>query len=147
MDGGLRKKLPSGTTPTDKKDLTKAPGVLNAKDICYIIKVCSEAGVSELKFGNLEVSFNGGALLAKPGKDTPAILGFKENEAYQNEQQPALPDRNAKSAKLTLFDKQILEELDRNQLMIEDPIGYERFVIDEQLSRDAGTDANTDEEF
>jgi hypothetical protein len=142
------KKLPSGTTPTDKKSLTKPTVLLNAKDICYIIKACSEAGVSELKFGDLEVSFKGGALLAKPGKDTPATLGFKENEAYQNEQQPALPDRKAPSEKkMSLFDKEILEELEKSQLMIEDPIGYERFVIDEQLSRDAGTDANSEEEY
>lgn len=136
--------MPNGTILMDKKQLTKATGVLNAKEICYIVKACSEAGVTELKFGDLEVIF-GGEASSLSEKATPALMGFTENRAYQKEQQPAKLARDALSAKLSLFDTKILEEIDKSQLMIEDPIGYEQFVVDEQLSRDAGNHGETED--
>lgn len=142
MTGVSRKKLPNGTTPTGYKSLTSSKDMFKVKEICHIVRVCSEAGVTELKFGDLEVKF-GGAFLSSPTKTEPAPLGFSEKEAYQSlPLKPVLPDSNTLSQKMNFIDKQVLEELERSQLMLEDPLAYEQLVIDEHISGDVGLDAD-----
>ena len=123
------------------KTLTIAKEMFQSKEICNIIKVCSEAGVVELKFGGLEVKF-GGASLPSP-KKSPAELGFQGKEAYQiSPQKSVLPDSNATSQKMDLIDKQVLEDLERTNLLLEDPLAYEQMIFDEHLTGNAGTDAS-----
>lgn len=140
MGGVSRKKLPSGATPTGCKDLTSLPDVFKVKEICHIIRVCSEAGVTELKFGGLEVKFGGA--FSPADKPKPATLGFQENKAYQSlPQKPVLPESDTFSQQMSFTDRSVLEELERSQLMLEDPLAYEQMVIDSYVG-DVGTDAD-----
>ena len=109
------------------KPLTNIKVKFTTNDIRDILKWCRESGVSKLKFGDLEVSF---------ADTTPEKIGQVENLAYQTTQrQPALPDSKAPSDKLSTLDRQILEDMERSQSMIDDPLRYEEEMILEHINR------------
>ena len=98
--------------------------VLNASDICCIIEACGKAKVSELGFAGLRLTFGWTAKEeAEKTKDTPA---------------PHLSERvvseASKIAEQTLQRDEIITKEDLvQQLLIEDPLAYERFIIGEEL--------------
>jgi hypothetical protein len=109
----------------ETEDLTNIPEVFTNVNICRIIKVCKEAGVSKLKFGDLEVEFN------QPVKR----FGPEEKLAYQKPAQViAAPESKANTNAPSAFDKTLHEDLRITQLMLEDPLAYEQMVIDAQIN-------------
>lgn len=74
---------------------------LSAKDVCDIIKSCKKSGVTSFRFGELDLQFGDQPKPAKPGSSSS--LAEKDDE--QSEDNP-----------------------DLDQLMVEDPAAYERYV-------------------
>ena len=89
-------------------------------NLCAIIDACAKGGVSEMKFGGIEIYF----FRPEIKEDTPSqtVLGYNAG--------PQLPDK-----KVASFDPDVMEDLRISQLMIDDPHGFEQEIIDSHLSR------------
>jgi len=121
----------SGTSNTDKP-LTKSRKSSQVEDICRIIEVSARAGVAKLKFGDVEVEF------------TPIApdLGYhaKVDPSQYITSEMATPDSEQKSG-MTISDRELLEDMRRSQLMIDDPMAFEQEMIDLQLTHGERADA------
>jgi hypothetical protein len=95
--------------------------MLKSKDICEIIKACSEAKVAELKFGDLHVLF------------APADMG-RANDGLR-EPIVQTQDEFAKQIERdSLFQDEIAAKEERLALMqIEDPAEYEKLLTSGEL--------------
>jgi len=99
-------KLTSGTPPT---------GVDNYS-LCAIIEACSKSGVTSLKFGDVEIQF---------GAQVPKTFEY----AYGPAESEGAPKR------APAFDEDLREEMRLEQLLIDDPHGFESEIITSHLSR------------
>lgn len=105
---------------------------LSADDICKIISECKVAEVAELDFGPLHLKFhprgNGDALIPGQGRDkTAEPLVSEPTSKYREE--------------LDLMNEQVLVDAAYAQLMIDDPMAYEKVQIQGDVERqrvDAG---------
>ena len=106
--GGKTLKIPSrsGTPPM---------GVDNYS-LCAIIDACSKGGVSSLKFRDVEIQFG-----------APVQKTFEY--AYGPAESEVAPKR------APAFDEDLREEMRLEQLLIDDPHGFENEIITSHLSR------------
>lgn len=103
---------------------------LSGKEICQIIKTCKQSGVDFFKHADIEISFsprrneevqthrNGDAVVVEhtfPPTEDPKPLG------------------NADQMKQ--MDEQAVSDAEENQLLIEDPLAYERLTISRDIER------------
>lgn len=91
--------------------------MVNSKDICTIITTCAESGVSEIEFEGVRISFT---------QQAP------KTEALPVVQVP-LDLSTVKEADLTKEQKDELEDLAIQQMVIEDPEAYENYVLDQEF--------------
>jgi len=97
---------------------------LSAEEVCSILRVCGEAKVSVLKFRDLYVKFGGTAESQK--NDVPSALPITpEAEISDNSKQVAF-EAIEKEMVLTKEERLAL-------LQIEDPLEYERLVVNGEL--------------
>jgi len=89
-------------------------------NLCAIIEACAKGGVSQMKFGGIELYFFRPEI--KEDAPPPQVLGYNAG--------PQVPDKKSAS-----FDPDVLEDLRISQLMIDDPHGFEQEIIDSHLSR------------
>ena len=95
-----------------------------AKEICHIIKVCKKLGVMQLKLGDVFISFQ--IVVQKP-LDRNVKKG-----AYAVNTVP-LSGKGDENLSFELQNKEIMNEVENAQLMIDDPMGYEKRQIDMHL--------------
>lgn len=95
-----------------------------------ILEACQKSGVAVLKFGDLEVSFH--PLPAAPlFADT---LGATSQVALPDPYRfPASPA--SEQTRIEPVDPELLEDMRRAQLMIDDPMAFEQEMVDEHLRR------------
>jgi hypothetical protein len=115
--GGPRTKKTSttGTSNTARFD---------AEGLCSIIEVAAKSKVKELKLGDLCVRF----------QEEPRFLNasagqIAEGEHLTLDQEPL--SEPVPQTIMTADQKQVLRQLQENQMMIEDPIAFEQSVIDD----------------
>ena len=96
----------------------------DAAAICGIIDTCSKAGVKELTFGELHVSFQGSK--SEPTKPS--------DEAEVFNQPNEIGDHN-----VSPLEKEILQDFEDTQEVIDDPDAFEDRIIDGFLN---GNDLN-----
>lgn len=100
-----------------------APSILSARDICSIIKAGFQYSVAKLTFGPLHIEFEAhSAALRQLDKPSEAL------EAPQEESPSTAP-----IAGPMVFDKTLLDELEMNQRLIDDPEAFEIAAIDAQI--------------
>jgi len=94
-----------------------------------MIEVCAKFGARTLVYGDLRVEF---------GPETGTLANFHHTEPS--------PDVNTPSAtkEFTLADKDLLEEIRREQLMLDSPLDYENEVIEQHLRQGAMNEAFED---
>jgi len=110
--------------------MTLAGRSFSAKDISAILKACHQCGVSEVSFGDLHVSFNRGLHGNADLQKTPL-----------QQAAPSLVEENPKEigmpkVEYSDLEKEMFREVQVNQLMLDDPVAFEQYLIDEQQSRD-----------
>jgi len=95
--------------------------VLNAKDICSIIKECKGVGISELKFSGLCIKFN-----SQGHAESTQSQGVAEH--FTEKYIESLPSPEAGDA-MEMFDEQASEDALYAQMLIEDPAEYEKLQM------------------
>ena len=94
---------------------------LNVKELSELIKISAKSGVSELKFGTLELRFG------KPTDKLESKLSVKE---ITEEEHKNLTDEALETDSLRLKKDQI------DQMFIENPSEAERLLLNEDLDED-----------
>lgn len=95
-------------------------------EILSIIERCDSHNVSELKLGAFELKFK---------------TGYKENVSLPNFiQHSNLPDSDAKFETPSPVDKELLEDVRLSQLMIDDPFGFEKELLNAEAKRSINED-------
>jgi len=114
------------------------PTPYTAEEICNIIKSCSKNGVSDLKMGEIEINF-----------EKTSQIETKPNDFWEKPTQPTTYKTNNKSGastleplELTSRDMEEIEELERAQQAIDDPVGFEEAIINDFISEEATDEAN-----
>lgn len=97
---------------------------LDVESLYAIIDKCIQSGVTKMKVGVIEFTLDPHH---KARQETTAL----QNDPYQkyaspDSEQPPTQPRSA-------FEKDLLKDLNRAQLMIDDPVGFERDVVDQFL--------------
>lgn len=110
--------------PKGKRKYTKrfAP-----ESISSIIEACAKCGVMSLKWHDLEVTF------AVPGQ--PVTAYDLPKTTFDGYASPASEQELAVDPRVSTVDKELLEDMRRSQLMIDDPLSYEQEVIDAHIRR------------
>lgn len=118
----MHKSVRSGTKLTEA-DTSKVANV----SLCDIIESCSKGGVTELKFGNIEIRFG-----VRPGQMITSAYSAPTDIGVL---QPITNNYTASqdSGQNPTFDRDLLEDLRTSQLMIDDPHGFEREVVNSHL--------------
>lgn len=99
--------------------------------LCDIIDACAKGGVTELKFGNIEIKFSVDPRrfvdqITLPYNAPVDIGALKFNTSGTNQ-------ASQDSGQNPTFDRDLLEDLRTSQLMIDDPHGFEREVVNSHL--------------
>jgi len=94
----------------------------NAVDICNIIKVCGEAGVSDFRVGDFSVSF---------GKSSKHTASNTPEEAISVEQ-VLQAERSLAQAEAEIKEDQL------NQMLIEDPFAAEELIMSGEFTNAKG---------
>lgn len=98
--------------------------MLKSEEVSALIKICSESGVSQLKWGNLRVNFG------SPKKPS-YTLEIPDTEI--SEQTTQLSHSNLVKEELQTRE----DELDH--MLVEDPLAYEEMILAGELeSKDSG---------
>lgn len=96
---------------------------IEAKDLKALVRECAKRGVAELKIGNVHIKF-GGVTPAKTPEAKSEILAPTAEELKSAEQK-SLVEENVSFAE----DRLAL-------LQLEDPVAYERMIIERELEED-----------
>jgi hypothetical protein len=116
--------------------------LLSGTEICLIMEAGSKAGVAELKFRDLHVTF---------GRPAEQVVGmsvpypFVQRPSVQPEVADLTSEQHAKQTKDAIeMDEITLREERLAKLLIEDPAEYERQLSDGELSDDRNGPSNPD---
>ena len=105
---------------------------VDSKDICRIIKLCADSGVSKLKISTLEVEFFGsGVVTTSTGKK----ITERPREQARVEQED-----------IELAEKRIRED-QRENLILENPEEYERLIASGELTDEAIDNRRTESDL
>lgn len=97
--------------------------MVKVKELCELIKVCGEAGVAELKFADLHVTF---------------VLSKAPDEVALGYEQPIIKDES--EAEVILRDEVKLKEDQLDLALIERPGEYERMLMSGELEDEKADD-------
>jgi hypothetical protein len=105
----------------------------SAKDICAIIKTCSQSNVVEISVGGLKVCF-GPEGVGEKATPLASDLGLT----------PTIPEPSfgppSEGRLLSQEEREVIEELQNSQLMFDDPEAYEQQQIDKFMGNGAALD-------
>jgi hypothetical protein len=100
-------------------------------NLCAIINACAKGGVSELKFCGVEVKF------FDPSTPAHVSLPMAIGAVPPTYDTPAMQDsRQPETKSVNAFDRDLLEDLRMSQLLIDDPHGFEREIVQSHLRGD-----------
>ena len=109
-----------------KKRLTNRVNSSLLERLPAILEACRKSGVVTLKCGDLEVNFaSPGAFLVESGVTAPFTLPNLDAPARQD----------SEPMKTEPLDQDLLEQMRRSQLMIDDPLAFEQEVIDGHIQQ------------
>jgi len=109
--------------------LGKIGKIYSANELCNIIKTCNKNGVTDLKISGIEISFMG------QGTGSPSTGIVETPQKVKTlKKVDATP---LEPLDLTDKDLQEIEELERAQQAIDDPVGYEEQVIHDFMEEEA----------
>lgn len=97
-------------------------------DICNIIKTCAESGVRHLSLGQLNISFQQVGIPV-----SPVWSGMTHNPPT-----PGTVADQVKSLALSDEDRELLDELQETQTMMDDPVQWEQDMIDKFMQTNDG---------
>lgn len=97
------------------------PAGFKPADICRIIEACSKFSVSEIRFSGFEIKFKELGLPAIVDPPKTITRNFSHQASETDTVDP----------KIGMLDEQLMEDMRRAQLMIDDPLAYEQEIIDE----------------
>lgn len=114
--------------------LGKIGKIYSANELCNIIKTCNKNGVTDLKISGIEISF------MDQGTDSP-LTGIvrtpqKVKPVKKVDTTPLEP------LDLTDRDLEEIDDLERAQQVIDDPVGYEEQVINDFMEEEANEETN-----
>jgi len=123
MNTGTAKNL-GKKTKTRSKASSNSGGIYTAVDICKIIKACKDSNVATFSFKGLELSFGMGkhASHMEVSSSQPVIVARQEE----------ISDNNTDY--LDTKDETELLTHDMEEMKIVDPLGYEKFLREEDIS-------------
>ena len=106
-------------------------------DLPSILEACAKAGVATLKFGDIEVTFK-----------TPSHLVHHTDYESPSQGDLTIPENFSASPvseqpRIETIDRDLLEDMRRSQLMIDDPLSFEQEMIDEYTRRDTDVGRET----
>lgn len=105
-----------------KKDVAIKRQASHYRFIHDIITLSATLGATELKFGSLHVRYG-------PESQTLAI-GLTENETQKKTyQKTSAPPESGQPQTLSVLDQEVLDEMELNQMMVEDPLSFENAMI------------------
>jgi hypothetical protein len=93
-----------------------------------MIETCAKLGATSLRYGDLQVRFRPDPQLAV---DQPTIEVATISEERGEGILTSLPER------MSIADPDLLEDMRRSQLMIDDPYSFEQEMIDQHLRQGA----------
>jgi hypothetical protein len=110
------------TKETIQSELKNSP--LTPRDVCEIIRVCSETGVHRISFAGLRVSFKGGHPEDKereftPVKETPEVVAAAEKHDEETRKQDDLRARDLQMAEIAIVDPLQYEELMEQEELVD----------------------------
>ena len=102
---------------------------LKASDICKILEKCAMLGVSEFDSSYFKVKFHPKTVDVYGNLSPSAIMDSTKAQPTPDHPQA----REGSSDRITMLDPQILDDMRKSQLLIDDPVGYETEMIDAHL--------------
>jgi hypothetical protein len=113
----------SGTSTMASK--SKEKRLLNADEVCSILRTCAESGVASLKLGDLHVTFG------KPAYADVQLPDPRQQPSPDTE----ISDQAQKiEAETRLKDEVALKEEEIAFSLVEDPLAYERAILRGELT-------------
>ncbi len=116
--------------------------LLTFSQVCSILKACGESRVAELKFGDLHVTFH------PPVKEGPEAQQYFPTTPTPPEAEISDQQREQLEKHALAEDERRVKEEQLQQMLIEDPAGYERLLAEGELEQDEETgtvDGETDD--
>jgi hypothetical protein len=118
-----KKKSPSGTTPTARNSQ------LSSAEVCSILETSAKAGVSELKFGGLEVKFG------KPAEERPRAPGPQPTPVLPVPVEALTEEAHTTQSKESLELESIrIKERQFQELLITNPLLAEQMIENGELA-------------
>ena len=108
----------------DKKDLS-------AEEICRIIESCKNAGVQDLEISGLKLSF-------LPRRNVEAVEPGQATSVVPTTTSELTPKD---ATDIELMDQSTMDDAEEAQLMIDDPLAFERIQIQRDIERNRFVDA------
>lgn len=124
------KKSMNGTTCMKELERTPRlhpPPTSQAADITAILETCLKTGVTSLKWRDLEVSF------FVPGQ--PVMAYDLPKTTFDGYAPQASEQELSRDSAIGTVDKELLDDMRRSQLLIDDPLGFEQEIIDAHMQR------------
>ncbi len=105
---------------------------LQGKDICAILKVCADTGVSEFTFGELSIKF--GKIQGSEGVQ-PTFEG-----THSLPPQPGKVEKPEEPVEMEMdpIQQLALDDLEKAQLLIDNPSAFEASIMQDHLRGDYG---------
>lgn len=98
----------------------------SSDSICAIISACAEGNVSRFTYGEMSIEFPAHT------QSFPAIESLP-NHTYEFSASPASEQPTESGID---YDRELLEDLQASQKMIDDPLGFEREIINSHIRGD-----------
>lgn len=120
---------------TEPKNLTKRTNVSLIKEICRIIETASSNGVKKLEYGDLRLEFfeNSVEVARQFRRD---VVDIKNPSTHEEVSQ-------LDTVAAHTVDPDLLEDIRKSQMMIDDPLMFEHEIVQQHLRQGA---VNEDED-
>lgn len=111
---------------------------LQPHQLCRIIEACKSANVASFELGPLKITFaqvvskvaeSNAGLQVQSQVDVGPITGSNEIESP--------------TSLVTIADREVLEDMQRSQLMIDDPVAFEALMVDDHMQRQGTANGGT----
>ena len=104
---------------------------MQAREICSIIRECAKSGVSELRLGDMQISFTGGSVTLPIATVQKGDSGTSHSDVSHGSDTPEQLELEVEG-----FSEDVRRELDYTQMMIDSPADFEQSVMDSYLENE-----------
>lgn len=98
---------------------------LSANDICRIIKQCHTSGVQDFEFQGMKFTFH-------PRRNEDAV---SSGQASDHTQHSVVSETSEAKYDVELMDQEAMLEAEEAQMLIDDPLAFEKAQIDRHIER------------